>query len=121
VKHLDQINIGSELFLKEKKKQDIVKDLKMAFGDNIVSIKSLFHIFTIPTTPILFRDRLTTRRIVHWYQNSNVTYLNYIVASILLLQHNYSIYFKFLSHLCNKNRQYLLIFNLNFTIIIPLC
>jgi hypothetical protein len=37
VKRLDQMNIGSELFLKEKKKQDIVKDLKMMFGDNIVS------------------------------------------------------------------------------------
>jgi hypothetical protein len=37
VKHLEQMNIGSELFLKEKKRQDIVKDLKMAFGDNIVS------------------------------------------------------------------------------------
>jgi hypothetical protein len=37
VKHLDQMNIGSELFLKEKKKQDVVKDLKMTFGDNIVS------------------------------------------------------------------------------------
>lgn len=41
VKHLDQMNIGSELFLKEKKKQDIVKDLKMAFGDNIVSEYSI--------------------------------------------------------------------------------
>lgn len=37
VKHLVQMNIGSELFLKKKKKQDIVKDLKIAFGDNIVS------------------------------------------------------------------------------------
>jgi hypothetical protein len=37
VKHLDQMDIGSELFLKEKKKQDIVKDLKMAFCDNFVS------------------------------------------------------------------------------------
>ena len=37
MKRLDQMNIGSELFLKEKKKQDIVKDLKMMFGDNIVS------------------------------------------------------------------------------------
>lgn len=50
MKHLDQINTGSELFLKEKKKQDIVKDLKMAFGDNIVSIKSLFCIFIIFST-----------------------------------------------------------------------
>jgi hypothetical protein len=31
------MNIGTELFLKEKKKQGIVKDLKMTFGDNIVS------------------------------------------------------------------------------------
>lgn len=37
MKHLDQMNVGSELFLKEKMKQDIVKDLKMIFGDNIVS------------------------------------------------------------------------------------
>jgi hypothetical protein len=37
VKHLDQMSIRSELFLKEKMKQDIVKDLKMIFGDNIVS------------------------------------------------------------------------------------
>lgn len=55
VKHLNQINIGSELFLKEKKKQDVVRDLKMAFGDNIVSITSLFHIFIILSTHILFR------------------------------------------------------------------
>jgi hypothetical protein len=31
------MNVGSELFLKEKKKQNIVKELKMAFGDEIVS------------------------------------------------------------------------------------
>jgi len=37
VKQLDKMSIGSELFLKEKMKQDIVKDLKMVFGDNIVS------------------------------------------------------------------------------------
>ena len=37
MKHLNQMSIGSELFLKEKMKQDIVKDLKMIFGDNIVS------------------------------------------------------------------------------------
>jgi hypothetical protein len=37
VKHLDQMSIGSELFLKEKMKQNIVKDLKIIFGDNIVS------------------------------------------------------------------------------------
>lgn len=42
--HLNQMNIGSELFLKEKKKQDIVKDLKMAFGDNIVSTTLFFHV-----------------------------------------------------------------------------
>jgi hypothetical protein len=53
VKHLDQINVGSELFLKEKMKQDIVKDLKMAFGDNIVSILLLSHIFIILSAHIL--------------------------------------------------------------------
>lgn len=37
MKHLDQMNVGSELFLKEKMKQDIAKDLKMIYGDNIVS------------------------------------------------------------------------------------
>jgi len=37
VKHLDQMSIRSELFLKEKMKQDVLKDLKMIFGDNIVS------------------------------------------------------------------------------------
>lgn len=37
MKQLDQMSIGSELFLKEKTKQDIVKDLKMIFGDNVVS------------------------------------------------------------------------------------
>jgi hypothetical protein len=37
VKHLDQMSIGSELFLKEKMKQDIVKNLKIMFCDNIVS------------------------------------------------------------------------------------
>jgi len=37
VKHLDQMSIGSELFRKEKRKQDIVKDLKGFCGDNIVS------------------------------------------------------------------------------------
>jgi hypothetical protein len=37
VKHLDQMSIRSELFLKEKMKQDMLKDLKMIFGDNIVS------------------------------------------------------------------------------------
>jgi len=37
VKKLDQMSIRSELFLKEKMKQDIVKDLKVLFGDDIVS------------------------------------------------------------------------------------
>ena len=37
MKCLDQMSVGSEIFLKEKMKQDIVKDLKMIFSDNIVS------------------------------------------------------------------------------------
>jgi len=62
--HWDQMNIGSELFLKEKKKQEIVNDLKMAFGNNIVSEYYVtLDLVMILSTCISVRYELTTRNI----------------------------------------------------------
>jgi hypothetical protein len=64
VMHWDQMNIGSELFLKEKKKQEIVNDLKMAFGNNIVSEYYVtLDLVMILSTCISVRYELTTRNI----------------------------------------------------------
>jgi hypothetical protein len=71
VKHLDQMNIWSELFLKEKRKQDIVKDLKMAFGDNIVS--EYYIIFSCSYDSNIFQlYGLTVRKTLKW--DSNMTF-----------------------------------------------